>query len=138
MFYTIKELVEKSAKYDSVADLMVQTEMENTNRSKEFIRSQMERNLEVMEQSIQEGVAGVKSVTGLTGGDAKLMNEYIQKGDFLSGEPILEAVRKAVAVNGVNAKMGLICATPTAGRAGALRGGLGGARDRCKVTSETA
>ena len=53
MFYTIKELVEKSANYDSVADLMVQTEMENTNRSKEFIRSQMERNLEVMEQSIQ-------------------------------------------------------------------------------------
>lgn len=118
MFYTIKELVKKSADYDSVADLMVQTEMENTNRSKEFIRSQMERNLKVMEQSIAEGIAGVRSVTGLTGGDAKKMDAYIKKGDFLSGQPILEAARNAVAVNEVNAKMGLICATPTAGSAG--------------------
>lgn len=90
MFYIIKELVKQSADYDSVADLMVHTEMENTDRSEKFIRSTMERNLEVMENSIKEGVAGVKSVTGLTGGDAKKMNEYIEKGDFLSGEPILE------------------------------------------------
>jgi len=136
MFYTIKELVEKSAKYDSVAELMIQTEMENTDRSREFIRSQMERNLEVMEQSIKEGVAGVKSVTGLTGGDAKKMNAYIEKGDFLSGEPILEAVRNAVAVNEVNAKMGLICATPTAGSAGVLAGVLVAVRDRLKLSRE--
>ncbi len=136
MFYTIKELVEKSANYDSVADLMVQTEMENTSRSKEFIRSQMERNLEVMEKSIKQGIAGVKSVTGLTGGDAKLMDTYIKKGDFLSGEPILEAVRNAVAVNEVNAKMGLICATPTAGSAGILAGVLVATRDRLHLTRD--
>ncbi|MQS96437.1 L-serine ammonia-lyase, iron-sulfur-dependent, subunit alpha [Companilactobacillus halodurans] len=136
MFYTIKELVKKSADYDSVADLMVQTEMENTNRSKEFIRSQMERNLKVMEQSIAEGIAGVRSVTGLTGGDAKKMDAYIKKGDFLSGQPILEAARNAVAVNEVNAKMGLICATPTAGSAGVLAGVLVAVRDRLKMTRE--
>lgn len=134
MFYTIKELVKKSADYDSVADLMIQTEMENTNRSRDFIRSQMERNLEVMEQSIDEGVAGVRSVTGLTGGDAKKMNAYIEKGDFLSGEPILEAVRNAVAVNEVNAKMGLICATPTAGSAGVLAGVLVATREKLQLT----
>jgi len=96
----------------------------------------MERNLEVMEDSIKEGVAGVISVTGLTGGDAKKMNAYFDKGDFLSGEPILEAVRNAVAVNEVNAKMGLICATPTAGSAGVLAGVLVATRDRLKLTRD--
>ena len=136
MFYTIKELVKQSADYDSVADLMVQTEMKNTDRSKEFIRTTMERNLKVMEDSIKEGVAGVKSVTGLTGGDAKKMNAYIKNGDFLSGEPILEAVRNAIAVNEVNAKMGLICATPTAGSAGVLAGVLVATRDRLHLTRD--
>lgn len=136
MFYTIKELVKQSADYDSVADLMVQTEMKNTDRSKEFIRTTMERNLKVMEDSIKEGVAGVKSVTGLTGGDAKKMNAYIENGDFLSGEPILEAVRNAIAVNEVNAKMGLICATPTAGSAGVLAGVLVATRDKLHLTRD--
>ncbi|TGD23951.1 L-serine ammonia-lyase, iron-sulfur-dependent, subunit alpha [Companilactobacillus suantsaicola] len=136
MFYTIKELVKQSADYDSVADLMVQTEMKNTDRSKEFIRMTMERNLKVMEDSIKEGVAGVKSVTGLTGGDAKKMNAYIENGDFLSGEPILEAVRNAIAVNEVNAKMGLICATPTAGSAGVLAGVLVATRDKLHLTRD--
>lgn len=71
MFYTIADLVEQAQAYDSVADLMIATEMEVTGRKKEQIIALMERNLTVMENSVAEGVAGVKSVTGLTGGDAK-------------------------------------------------------------------
>lgn len=136
MFYTIKELVEKSHDYPSIAELMIQTEMENTGRTREQIRGLMARNLEVMEQSVAKGIKGVKSVTGLTGMDAKRMDDYIKKGDFLSGQPILEAVRNAVAVNEVNAKMGLICATPTAGSAGVLAGVLMAVRDRLEMTRD--
>lgn len=71
MFYTIQELVEQSKDYSSVGELMIQTEMELTDRTREEIIGLMERNLEVMENSIDEGIAGVKSVTGITGGDAK-------------------------------------------------------------------
>ncbi len=87
-----------------------------------------------MEQSVAEGVAGVTSVTGLTGGDATRMNDYIQAGDFLSGETILQAVQNAIAVNEVNAKMGLICATPTAGSAGVVSGVLMAVRDRLQLS----
>ena len=45
------------------------------------------------------------------------MDNYLSHADFLSGETILTAVRNAIAVNEVNAKMGLICATPTAASA---------------------
>ena len=136
MFYSIKELVAQSHDYPSVAELMIATEMANTTRSREQIRQLMARNLEVMEQSVKEGVAGVHSLTGLTGGEAKKMDEYLEAGDFLSGQPILEAVRNAVAVNEVNAKMGLICATPTAGSAGVLAGVLTAVRDRLKLTRD--
>lgn len=94
----------------------------------------MERNLTVMEQSIIEGVAGVTSVTGLTGGDAARMNDYLLAGEFLSGEIILNAVRNAIAVNEVNAKMGLVCATPTAGSAGVVPGVLMACREPLGLT----
>lgn len=136
MFYTVEDLIKQSHDYPSIADLMIKVESENTGRSKDKIRSLMERNLEAMEKSVAEGVAGVTSVTGLTGGDAKRMNSYIDDGDFLSGKPILEAVRNAIAVNEVNAKMGLICATPTAGSAGVLAGALMAVRDRLKMTRD--
>lgn len=136
MFYTIADLVEQAQAYDSVADLMIATEMEVTGRKKEQIIALMERNLTVMENSVAEGVAGVKSVTGLTGGDAKRMNEYLDHGNFLSGETILTAVRNGIAVNEVNAKMGLICATPTAGSAGVVAGALLAVRERLNLSHE--
>lgn len=136
MFYTVKELVEQSHAFSSVAELMVHTEVENSTRTEAQIRHLMSRNLEVMERSVKEGIAGVKSVTGLTGGEAKKLNHYIADDRFMSGKPIMEAVRNAVAVNEVNAKMGLICATPTAGSAGVLAGVLLAMRDRLHLTHD--
>lgn len=136
MFYTIQELVDQSKDYSSVADMMIAIEMENTGRSREQIIALMDKNLTVMEQSVAEGVAVVTSVTGLTGGDATKMNDYIAAGDFLSGDTILQAVQNAIAVNEVNAKMGLICATPTAGSAGVVSGVLMAIRDRLKMTRQ--
>ncbi|MFD1484632.1 L-serine ammonia-lyase, iron-sulfur-dependent, subunit alpha [Lacticaseibacillus baoqingensis] len=136
MFYTIKELIAQSRDYPSVAELMIAVELENTTRTREQVRALMARNLEVMAASVAEGVAGVKSMTGLTGGEAKKLDDYLAAGDWLSGEPILAAVRNAVAVNEVNAKMGLICATPTAGSAGVLAGVLTAVRDRLKLSHD--
>lgn len=136
MFYTIDELVTQSKDYSSVAEMMIAVEMENTGRSHEQIVALMDKNLTVMEQSVAEGVAGVTSVTGLTGGDATKMNDYIAAGDFLSGDTILQAVQNAIAVNEVNAKMGLICATPTAGSAGVVSGVLMAVRERLRMTHQ--
>ena len=134
MFYTIEDLVLQSKNYASIAEMMIAVECENSGRTREQVIALMDKNLTVMEQSVAEGVAGVTSVTGLTGGDATRMNDYIQAGDFLSGETILQAVQNAIAVNEVNAKMGLICATPTAGSAGVVSGVLMAVRDRLQLS----
>jgi L-serine dehydratase len=137
MFHSLNELVEEAKLYDNnVAELMIATEMENSGRCRNEIIENMEYALSVMKESISEGLQGEKSVTGLTGGDALKMDAYIKKGNFLSGEAILTSVRNAIAVNEVNAQMGLICATPTAGSAGCLPGVLFTAIEKLNLTHD--
>ena len=86
-----------------------------------------------MEQAVERGIRGVKSPTGLTGGDAVKVQAYMKSGKGLSGDTILDAVSKAVATNEVNAAMGIICATPTAGSAGTVPGVLFALRENCSL-----
>jgi len=90
--------------------------------------------LTVMEQAVERGLKGVQSVTGLTGGDAVLLQNYIKSGKALAGNLLLDAVSKAVATNEVNAAMGMICATPTAGSAGVVPGTLFAVKEKLNPT----
>ncbi|MFC5630671.1 MULTISPECIES: L-serine ammonia-lyase, iron-sulfur-dependent, subunit alpha [Streptococcus] len=132
MFYTIEDLVEQAEQqYDgNVAELMIATEVEMTGRNREEIIGIMSRNLQVMKSSVTEGLTPTKSISGLTGGDALKMDTYIRLGKTLSDNTILSTVRNAMAVNELNAKMGLVCATPTAGSAGCLPAVLSTAIDK--------
>ncbi|WP_078547202.1 L-serine ammonia-lyase, iron-sulfur-dependent, subunit alpha [Litchfieldia alkalitelluris] len=135
MFRNVKELIELAEQKNvKISEIMINQEVEVTGKSREVILEQMEFNLTVMEQAVEKGLAGVKSNSGLTGGDAVLMHNYIQKGNFLSGETLLDAVSKAVATNEVNAAMGTICATPTAGSAGVVPGTLFALKEKLKPT----
>ncbi len=136
MFLSIEELIQQSKNYNSVAELMIAQEKDYSGASVDLIRETMAKNLQVMEESVAEGIAGVTSKTGLTGGDAKKLNTYIHEADWLSGETILKAVRNAIATNEVNAKMGLICATPTAGSAGVLAGVLCAISERMNLSHD--
>ncbi|MGS7228682.1 L-serine ammonia-lyase, iron-sulfur-dependent, subunit alpha [Streptococcus pyogenes] len=122
MFYTIEELVKQADQQfnGNIAELMIATEVEMSGRNREDIIKFMSRNLQVMKAAVTEGLTSTKSISGLTGGDAVKMDNYIKKGNSLSDTTILNAVRNAIAVNELNAKMGLVCATPTAGSAGCL------------------
>jgi L-serine dehydratase len=137
VFRNVAELVELAeSKNIKISEVMILQEVEVTGRARDEVFALMEKNLEVMEQAVQKGLAGVKSVSGLTGGDAVLLQQYIQKGNFLSGETILDAVAKAVATNEVNAAMGTICATPTAGSAGVVPGTLFAVKEKLNPSRE--
>ncbi|MFD2212890.1 L-serine ammonia-lyase, iron-sulfur-dependent, subunit alpha [Metabacillus endolithicus] len=135
MFRNVEELVGLAeSKGVKIAEIMIEQECRVTDRTREEVLLQMEKNLEVMEQAVEKGLSGVKSHSGLTGGDAVLLQSYLEKGNFLSGDTILDAVSKAVATNEVNAAMGTICATPTAGSAGVVPGTLFAVKDKLKPT----
>ena len=122
MFYSIVDLVEQaSTQYKgNVAELMIATEFELTGREREEVLRLMTRNLEVMIDSVKLGLNENHSRSGLTGGDAAKLDRYIKSGKTLSDLTVLTAAKNAIAVNEHNAKMGLVCATPTAGSAGCL------------------
>lgn len=137
MFRNVAELVEMAESQNKkISDIMIDQEMKVTNRSREDVLNQMERNLVVMEEAVEKGLMGVKSHSGLTGGDAVLIQNYIKSGKSLSGDLLLDAVSKAVATNEVNAAMGTICATPTAGSAGVVPGTLFAVQNKLNPTRE--
>lgn len=137
LFSNVKELVAIAEKEQQpISEIMIRQEMLLTRRSREDIVAQMENNLAVMEKSVEDGLKGVHSPSGLTGGDAVLIQNYMKTGKSLSGELLLDAVSKAVATNEVNAAMGLICATPTAGAAGIVPGTLFAVKNKLNPTHE--
>ena len=137
MFRNVAELVELAEKDQvKIAEVMIRQEIEVSGRSREDIIAQMDNNLTVMERAVERGLNGVKSHSGLTGGDAVLMQKYIASGKSLAGNLLLDAVSKAVATNEVNAAMGMICATPTAGSAGVVPGTLFAVKNKLNPTRE--
>lgn len=137
LFHNVRELVERAENENKkIAHLMIEQEMLISGRTEDEIRTQMLKNLEVMEAAVERGLNGVQSVTGLTGGDAVLIQNYMKEGKALSGNLLLDAVSKAVATNEVNAAMGTICATPTAGSAGVVPGVLFAVKNQLQPTKE--
>ncbi|MDO5033376.1 MAG: L-serine ammonia-lyase, iron-sulfur-dependent, subunit alpha [Eubacteriales bacterium] len=124
-FTKVEELLDLCAKHNlPVWEVMIAQEIELTERSRQEILDDMSEKVEVMYASIEQGEAGVQSYSGISGGDALRMRTYIDEGRGLAGDFLLEAVAAALAVNEVNASMGIICATPTAGSAGVVPGVL--------------
>ena len=138
MFTTLAEIVEQSTeKNKPVSELMIEQEIELNGVSREAVIKLMRRNLNVMMAAVEEGASGVESKTGLTGGDAKKMQDYINSGRSITGEHFLNGVMAAIATNEVNASLGLICATPTAGSAGVLPGCVHALKKKFNIDEET-
>lgn len=125
MFQTVEELVKRCETEDkAIHEIMLEQEMDVTGATAEEVYAGMSHHFKTMENALEEGLNGVTSTTGLTGGDAVLIKRYLESGQALSGPILLDAVSKAVATNEVNAVMGKICATPTAGSSGVVPGVL--------------
>lgn len=127
MFDSIKEIIDYANKHDmKFSEIMIEEEKELSGMSRDEIREQMRQNLQVMRDAVEKGTTGegVKSVTGYTGQDAIKIKNYNENNHALSGNEMMSAVMGAVATNEVNAAMGIICATPTAGSSGTIPGTL--------------
>ncbi|HDE7069190.1 TPA: L-serine ammonia-lyase, iron-sulfur-dependent, subunit alpha [Staphylococcus aureus] len=127
MFDSIRETIDYAVENNiSFADIMVKEEMGLSGKSRDEVRAQMKQNLDVMRDAVIKGTTGdgVESVTGYTGHDAAKLRDYNETHHALSGYEMIDAVKGAIATNEVNAAMGIICATPTAGSSGTIPGAL--------------
>ena len=137
-FTSLKELI-KLAERDktSISELMIKTEVEQKGYSKQMILDKMAEQFTVMEEAVHRGTKSpVMSRTGLTGGDGYRLYQYAQAGHSFVNPTTLYATANALGVSEVNAAMGRIVATPTAGSAGILPAVLVHALDSGRFTRE--
>lgn len=107
-----------------------------SNRSLTDVLNQMDENLKTMENAAEVGKKGVKSYSGLTGYDALRLDNYRKGKNILTDDTFVNALTIAIATNEVNASMGIICATPTAGSAGVVPGVLLAFWEKLKVSRQ--
>lgn len=139
MYLSIEEFIKEAEETGkSISDLMIEQEIKHSKRSYEEIWNQMSHHLDIMNEAVEksEKGEGVHSPTGLTGGDAVRLKKYREKGKTLSGDVMMSAVQAALGTNEVNASMGVICATPTAGSSGTLPGVLQALKDNFNISKE--
>ncbi|MCR3956900.1 MAG: L-serine ammonia-lyase, iron-sulfur-dependent, subunit alpha [Gudongella sp.] len=121
MFRNVNELVQQAQDQNKkLYEIMIDQETELTEKSRKEVIVAMNKQFQVMKSSAAKGLEGVTSYSGMTGGDAKKMDEYIGRGQYMTDPTLLRAMSYAVSINEVNASMGLICASPTAGSSGVL------------------
>lgn len=112
----------------TLADVALAAESEDQGWSVEDIRAALGRALGIMRGAIARGLDGdLRSASGLVGGDAAKLAASTR--GPLSGTVFGDVLARALAVQEVNAAMGVIVAAPTAGGAGVLPAVLTGIAD---------
>jgi L-serine dehydratase len=120
MYKSLADAVrDAEAQNKTLAQVALEAESADQGRAIDEIRSSLLRALSVMREAIAIGLRGdVKSASGLVGGDAARLAEG-QRGP-LANTVFTDVLARALAVQEVNAAMGVIVAAPTAGGAGVL------------------
>ena len=104
---------------ETLARTALALEARDQGRTVEDIRAALGRALAVMRGAVADGLTGdLHSASGLVGGDAAKLRTGPP--GPLAGTPFRDILARALAVQEVNAAMGVIVAAPTAGGAGVL------------------
>jgi len=120
MYRSLGEAIrDAEARGISLSMLALERESQDQGTRIEDIRRSLGRALEVMRGAIGDGLKGdLRSSSGLVGGDAAKLNN--DAAGPLADTPFRDILSRALAVQEVNAAMGVIVAAPTAGGAGTL------------------
>ncbi|MGJ0845158.1 L-serine dehydratase [Tissierella praeacuta DSM 18095] len=120
-----------------ISEIVIEKEMKSTDISHDELMNRMKDTLTVMKSSANSALnKEIKSVSGLTGGDSKKVEDYKNSGNTLTGGIIVSAMAKALSTSEINASMGRIVAAPTAGASGILPSALLSAQEKLKLTDE--
>lgn len=133
---------QSEAKQLTLLDYLLERSAAQLETEKVYILAKMDSMLQVMEEAVAFGMTGVTSNSGLTGGSAKKLKEYMETIQADGNRPALlgpvagSAVTYALAAAEANAAMGRIVAAPTAGASGILPGVLMSLKEHCGVSRE--
>ena len=118
MYTSLKELITFAKKENkTIGQIARALEAKEMEKKEEELNHIMWERYKVMLSAMERGLSEeIPSISGLTGGEGKKLWKSNKK--MLSGNIILRAMARAMAVSNVNAGMGKIVAAPTAGAGG--------------------
>ena len=120
-----------------IYEIVLEKEHVTSGLSYEELEAKMSETLEVMKTSATSALdKEILSVSGLTGGNSKRVEDYKNKNKTLSGIFINSAMAKALSTSEVNASMGKVCAAPTAGASGIIPSALLSAQEKLELSDE--
>lgn len=109
----------------SISQAMIIREVEKSESSLQIVREKMAKSFAIMKDSVKDALKKpTKSMGGLIGGEAALLQKRRDSGKSVCGRFMSKAISYAMAVLETNASMGLIVAAPTAGSSGVIPGVL--------------
>lgn len=122
MFNTADELIKLcQARNLPIGKIALETEIKTTGVPEAELLEKMRKVLQVMRDSASAGLTKeIKSLSGLSGGNALKMNGYAKTGKTLCGVTLNQAMARAYSSSEINSAMGRIAAAPTAGSCGIL------------------
>lgn len=123
-FHTLSQLAALAAERNTeIGALMLEEQSAESGRPADAEFAKMKEYYGVMKEAVQRGMTeNTTSRSGLTGLDAQRVGAYNASGESCLGGPAGQAMAYALAVSEVNASMGRIIATPTAGSCGIIPG----------------
>lgn len=136
MYHALEDAIrEAESRGATLATVALDIEARDQGRPVAEIRDALRRALGVMRGAVERGLVGdLRSNSGLVGGDAAKLRTAAA--GPLADTVFREVLMRALAVQEVNAAMGVIVAAPTAGGAGVLPGVLLGLAARHAVDEE--
>lgn len=138
MFNKGVELLELCKNNDKkIYEIVLEKETTASNLTIEEVIQKMKDTLDVMRESANAALdKEIISVSGLTGGDSKKVEDYRKTNKTLSGIFINSAMAKALSTSEVNSSMGRIVAAPTAGASGILPSAMLSAKEKLDLSDE--
>lgn len=123
-FATLKELSALCEQENlSIGELMLKEQVAESGKKQTDVWKQMASYYSIMKEAVRRGLEeDTTSKSGLTGGDAQRMHRYVEASETALGGSAGTALAYALSVSEVNASMGRIVATPTAGSCGIIPG----------------
>lgn len=138
MDYTLREWVEMAGN-QPLSTAALKAQMEEGGCTEEEVRSRMLGMLQCMRDAVQDGMQeNLRSVSGLTGGQAPRLYQRYADGQALCGGLLGKATAYALATAESNACMGKIVAAPTAGACGVLPGAVLAYMEQRQISEERA
>ena len=139
MDFTLSEWVRMARTNGNIAQAAASAQASESGVTAEAVRATMRHHLHCMQEAVRNGMdEKLRSVSGLTGGQAAFMLKYYQQGKSLCGSILGKAEVYALATAECNACMGKIVAAPTAGACGILPGAVIAMMEEKGVTEDQA